>query len=151
MPFSLCAGDVLPRLRFRSRDGREMDSWDLRQRRSLLILAVRPEGPSVQLLRELAAGAPELDWFEVSVWVLAADSAACGIPLPASWNVVSCPQPANLPGNGNAAVLVDRFGVVYAAWKEPDMAAADILQTVSLMAAECPECGGRLWQDLPGS
>ncbi len=151
VPLTLCAGDVLPRLRFCGRDGREMDSWDLRQRRALLILAVCPDKPSVSLLRELAADASELDWLEVSVWVLVPDDATLGMLVPPSWNVVSCHEPATLLGDGTAALLVDRYGVVYAVWKEPGATAADILQTVRLMVAECPECGGRLWQDPPGS
>jgi hypothetical protein len=151
VPLSLSAGDVLPRLRFCGRDGRVMDSWELRQRRALLMLTARPGKSSVSLLRELAADAAELDWLEVSVWVLAPDDAAPGILVPPSWNVVSCHEPATLLGDGTAALLVDRYGVVYAVWKEPGGAAADILQTVRLMVAECPECGGRLWQDPPGS
>jgi hypothetical protein len=151
VPLTLRAGDVLPRLRLRSQEGQELDSWDLRQRRALLILAARPEEASVSLLRELAAEAAELDWLEVSVWVLTPDDAATAILVPPFWNVVGCHEPTALLGEHTAALLVDRYGVVYAAWKDPGGAAADILQTVRLMVAECPECGGRLWQDPPGS
>jgi hypothetical protein len=38
-------GDALPRLRLRSLDGKNLDSWSLRQRRALLILQCGPARP----------------------------------------------------------------------------------------------------------
>lgn len=140
-------GDALPRLRLRSLDGKNLDSWSLRQRRALLILQVRSGAPGAGLLTALADCAQELDWLEVSVWVLSREGFEPGLRLPAGWQ--ASVDSVNFAVPDLAALLADRYGVVYAAWAGPDASAADIVQTVRLMSAECPECGGRLWQDLP--
>ncbi len=157
MPVTFQPGDVLPRIRLHTRQGREADSWALRQRRSLLILRAGPGACGPDLLEALAESAVELEWLEVSVWVLAEPETVPPAALPERWEV-SRDGNAGLAVSGEAlrlpaALLADRYGAVYAVWPadggdgpEP----GDILDTVRLMNAECPECGGRLWQDLPG-
>ncbi len=151
-------GEQAPHFRATLLEGRAFDSWQARQRTSVLILLPEPGWTGHEsLAARLLPARGDIAWLETHILV-AADGCPEAASLHSPPHLLLAPDAGpdlrrtlGLAADGAAALLLDRHGALYAQWHAGSAAEWDIadqLATIRLMQSECPECGDRCWSDL---
>lgn len=127
---------MAPDFRLSATTGESVQLSEFRGLRNLVLVFVDPARPDrAEWLRRLAAQADELEWEETQVLVITGETTNQHLPFPVLLD------PGALVHSRYSAVLVvtDRFGEIYAAYRDnlPDL--SELLKSLRHINAECPE------------
>ena len=151
-------GEQIPYFQIRTLDGQTIDPWQFKQRRNLLVyFPSLDDEPLTAVLQDFGDQCEELQWHEATLLVVLQDRHeqdqalellpdACYLRCVDSSGEVR--GKFGLDAHTSAVVLADRFGAVYASWEARGadvMDVEEIMSTLKLLEAQCPECGGQGW------